>query len=455
MNLVHGVFLIQIKETRAAADHMFFMWPYYPDILAQPVPRYTSYPPATAFTADVGAYQQAEALAAVTAGTALSLYVHIPYCQSICWYCGCNTGRAGRSQRLTSYLDALEAEIALVAKLLGGRGKVARLSLGGGSPNALAPVAFVRLIDQLVTNFTMGAVDISVEIDPRTFNRDWAITLAMTGVTRVSFGVQSFDPDIQAAIGRHQPFEQIETCVAALRTRGIGSVNFDLMYGLPLQTTEKLEQTIDLALTLRPDRIALFGYAHLPDMFPRQRRIDGRMLPDSRLRFDMAALGHDRLTMAGYIPVGFDHFALPDDQLAQAAYYGMVRRNFQGFTDDASTVVIGLGASAISLFPDRIVQNEKNTGRYRDQCQMGHLAGSRGVMRDTETQKRARMIEALLCCGATRLDETCLTPENHAKLAHYAARHLIRIDNGFVHLAENAVPYARHVAAALAAGCPV
>ncbi|MDZ7587637.1 MAG: oxygen-independent coproporphyrinogen III oxidase [Parasphingorhabdus sp.] len=428
------------------------MWPYYPEILAQPVPRYTSYPPATAFTADVGAAEQAEALNAVAPGTPISLYVHIPYCQSICWYCGCNTGMAGKAQRLHAYLDALEAEIALVARLLGGRGKLGRIAFGGGSPNAIEPLAFVRLVDLLVTTFAAGDTQIAVEIDPRAFTLDWAMTLAIAGVRRVSFGVQTFDPEIQAAIGRIQPVEMIETCVAALRARGIVSVNFDLMYGLPMQTSEKLEQTLDHVERMKPDRIALFGYAHLPEMFPRQRRIDASTLPDAKVRFDMAARGHERLVAAGYQAIGFDHFALPHDSLATAALKGAVHRNFQGFTDDDSRVVIGIGASAISVFPDRIVQNEKKSGPYRESCAAGQLAGSRGIKRETEAQRRAAIIEDILCTGEAYLDQHIISPAAKTTLEQFAANGLLQIDGKTLRLTESARPYARYIASTFDAG---
>ena len=425
------------------------MWPYYPDLMERPVPRYTSYPPATAFCDSVGSEAQAQALNAVGPGTPLSLYLHIPYCQKICWYCGCNTGAAGRTQRLTAYLKALEGEIALVAKLLGGRGKLHRIAFGGGSPNAIDPVDFVRLMDRLVTIFGSGtAPDISVEIDPRAFSPDWAMTLAITQVSRVSFGVQSFDPAIQSAIGRIQPVAMIETCIAALRARGIKAINFDLMYGLPGQTVAALDQTLDDVVRLQPSRIALFGYAHVPQMFPRQRRIDATALPDAAARFDQAAFGHERLVREGYVAIGFDHFALPDDPLAKAAASGSVRRNFQGFTEDQAQVMVGLGASAISLFPDLIIQNEKNPGAYRDRIAASHLAGARGVVRGAEDQARARVIEQLLCQLRAVPDPTLVDPHLEQALAQFRARGLVEQKGQALHITEQGRPYARTIAAA-------
>lgn len=423
------------------------MWPYHPELLEKPVPRYTSYPPATEFTPSVGVAQQIEALNAIEAGTPFSIYVHIPYCNSICWYCGCNTGLAAKEHRLQTYLEALEAEITLVGKLMGGRGKLERIAFGGGSPNAIKPVAFVRLVDRLTTLFGGNDVDISVEIDPRSFTLEWALTLAVSNVRRVSFGVQSFDPEIQAAIGRIQPVEMIETCVAALRARGISSINFDLMYGLPLQTMEKLDATLDDVLRLRPERIALFGYAHLPSMFPRQKRIDATSLPDARMRFEMAAHGHDRLVAEGYVQIGFDHFALPGDSMAKAAASGRVRRNFQGFTDDNCDVVVGLGASAISLFPDRIIQNEKRAGPYRDALEAGRLAGARGTWRDADARKRARIIETLLCQGHAEFSDPQDMVPIKAALEKFACAGLVTCEEKGIRLTDDGLPYSRHVAA--------
>ena len=426
------------------------MWPYLPELIARAVPRYTSYPPATAFAADVGQAAQAAALGRVAPGTPLSLYLHIPYCQQICWYCGCNTGAAGRSHRLAAYLAALEEEIALVARLLGGRGKLHRIAFGGGSPNAIEPIAFVRLMDRLLTIFGGhgAAPDVSVEIDPRAFSEAWAMTLATSQVTRVSFGVQSFDPNIQAAIGRIQPREMIEACVAALRHRGITQLNFDLMYGLPHQTIDRLDATLDAVIAMRPSRIALFGYAHVPQMFPRQRRIDAAALPGSAERFDQAAHGYDRLVREGYVAIGFDHFALPEDPLAKAAAHGRVRRNFQGFTEDQADVMLGLGASAISLFPEAIIQNEKNAGAYRETIAQGHLAGVRGVRRQPEDRQRAAVIEQLLCQLRAIPEPGLIDAALEADLARFAELGLVERAGGVLRITDQGRPYARTIAAA-------
>ena len=233
------------------------MWTYHPDLLARPVPRYTSYPTAVEFTERVGAAHYEQALDGMAPATPLSLYIHIPYCEQICWYCGCNTGAANRKQRLTDYLTALRSEIALVARRLGGRGRVQHIAFGGGSPNAIAPVEFVRLLDRIMTVFDCSHPEISIEIDPRNFDAEWALVLASSNVSRVSMGVQTFAPHIQQAIGRVQPLEQIESAVMALRMRGITSINFDLMFGLPGQSVGDLDATLGHAIRLAPSRIAL------------------------------------------------------------------------------------------------------------------------------------------------------------------------------------------------------
>ncbi|MBN8843716.1 MAG: oxygen-independent coproporphyrinogen III oxidase [Sphingomonadales bacterium] len=422
------------------------MWSYHPDLLARPVPRYTSYPTAMEFTEAVGPDDYGRALDRVEAATPISLYVHIPFCEQICWYCGCNTGAAGRKQRLADYLAALRAEISLVAKRLGGRGRVQRIAFGGGSPNAIAPVELVRLLDLMLTLFDAHHPEVSIELDPRGFSAEWALVLAAARVTRVSLGVQTFAPHVQQAIGRIQPLSHIERVVAALRLRDIDAINFDLMYGLPMQSLADLDATLDEAIRLSPSRIALFGYAHLPNMIPRQRQIDATDLPDQRLRFEQAQLGYRRLTDAGYIPIGFDHFARADDALAAAAREGRVNRNFQGFTEDDAPVLIGLGASSISKFPDLLVQNEKRAGHYRDLVGEGRLAAARGVRVDPAQQRRAAHIRDILCAGGMTVDRAEMEAVRTA-VARFEHMGVVSWDDRRLSISSDGLPYARHVAA--------
>jgi len=422
------------------------MWPYHPELLSRAVPRYTSYPTAAEFHDDVGPADFLGALDRIGRDEAVSLYVHIPFCHEICSYCGCNTGRASRTQRLATYLEALEREIDFVADRLDGRGKVERIAFGGGSPNAIEPVAFVRLVDQLTTRYGIARPTFSVEIDPRSLDRDWIATIRTIGIQRVSLGVQTFSPTIQTAIGRVQPSEMIESAVDSLRGAGVSSINFDLMYGLPGQTIADLENTIERTLFLGADRIALFGYAHLPSMFARQRRIDSTTLPDAAARFAQAAAGHEAFLAAGFQPIGFDHFAKPGDALAQVAREGRMRRNFQGFTDDRSRQLIGFGASAISEFPDLLTQNEKASGYYGMMVRAEGCAVRRGVARDADARRRGALIEQLLCFGRARPAPNLLQTALPA-LAPFARAGLVRIERGWVTLTPDALPYARSIAA--------
>ena len=279
------------------------MWPYYPDLLARPVPRYTSFPTAAEFSGEVGAAELDSGLRAAQGD--VSLYLHIPFCSQICWYCGCNTSRTNKSERLTSYLDSLHREIALVGARLDGQARVRRIAFGGGSPNAVAPLDFVRLVDTLTLQLPLYQPVLSIELDPRTLTPDWGTVIRCIGITRASMGVQTFAPHLQAAIGRIQPEAQIVRGTQLLRAAGVTSLNFDLMYGLPGQSEADRADTLERTIALEPERIALFGYAHVPHLISRQQRIDASALPDQAARFRMAWLGAERLAAAGYEPVGF------------------------------------------------------------------------------------------------------------------------------------------------------
>lgn len=428
---------------------------YLPALAARAVPRYTSYPTAAEFAGAVGAGDQGAALDAIAPGTPVSLYLHIPYCEQICWYCGCNTGAIGRPQRVDIYRTAIEAEIATVAARM--RGRVTAVHFGGGSPNALSPEAFGGLCASLREAFDIAPdADWAAEIDPRFFDRPHALAFARAGIGRISVGAQTFSPMVQAAIGRLQPFARVASAIAEARAAGIGRINLDLMYGLPGQSLDDIAATIAAARQLAPDRVAMFGYAHLPAMLPRQRRIDGSALPDATARFWQRALAHDLWVEAGFDAIGFDHFARPGDSLAEAARTGALRRNFQGFTDDQATTLIGLGASAISNFDGAIVQNEKHVGRYRMLALDGRLAGSRGVMRDAADIAAGDLIERLLCDG--RVDAAAIaarhgmTPEQLCHdpdtLDDLVAAGVIVREGWRIAVTDSGAPYARIAAAA-------
>lgn len=431
------------------------MYRYLPDLAARSAPRYTSYPTAVEFHGGVGAAEQRLALDNVGEDERVSLYVHVPYCHQICWYCGCNTSSAGKASRLSSYVAALMAEIGTVGGLM--RGRVGAIQFGGGSPNALEPEAFAGVMAAIRERFDVADdAEIAVELDPRTFNAGYAAMLAAQGVSRVSLGVQTFADHVQRRINRIQPCRSIADAVRDLRHAGIRHINFDLMYGLPEQTADDIAETIAAVLRLRPDRVAMFGYAHMPRLIPRQRAIEDAALPDPEARFAQSVLAGELFTAAGYQAIGFDHFALPEDSLAIAATEGRMRRNFQGFTDEAGSAVIGLGASAISQFDDLIVQNEKNIGRYRLRVGNGGLAGARGVARMPDARLRGAVIERLLCDGAVDVKAVAqamdMAPERligvWAALRDYADREIVFAQGWRLTIAPWARPYGRLVAAA-------
>ncbi|MFN3868652.1 MAG: oxygen-independent coproporphyrinogen III oxidase [Hyphomicrobiaceae bacterium] len=361
---------------------------------AAPVPRYTSYPTAPHFSASVTSETYAAWLAETAPGTPLSLYVHIPFCKEMCWYCGCSTKVTQRNEPIARYVGALEKEIATVAGLLKGGHRVTHIHWGGGSPSILEPDDIRRVANALKTSFTFASdAEFAVEIDPRGLGEDRIAAFAEVGVNRVSIGVQDFAEAVQVAINRMQSFEQTEFVVDQFRAHGVKSVNIDLVYGLPHQTRSTLEQTLQHVLTLKPDRIALFGYAHLPARITHQRLIDEAALPDMTERFAQANRATNRLSEAGYVTVGLDHFALPTDSLAA----GNVHRNFQGYTTDEAAALIGLGASSIGRLPQGYVQNATPVADYERRVGNGGLATVRGHAMSVDDNVRGLVIERLMC----------------------------------------------------------
>ncbi len=361
---------------------------------AAPVPRYTSYPTAPHFGGDVGAGEYVALLERLRDTSNLSLYLHIPYCHELCWYCGCNTKAVKRYEPVAKYAAALEREIAMVAAHLQGPRRVTNIHWGGGSPNVLSAAHIRMLSDALRTHFDVaGGAEIAVEIDPRTLSIPQVAAFTDTGVNRVSFGVQDFDPTVQAAINRIQPFDMTRRAVELFRDRGVASVNVDLVYGLPHQTLATAERTVRQVLRLSPDRVAAFGYAHLPSRLKHQRLIDARSLAGPVERFELSELIAEMLTGAGYVRIGLDHFAQPTDRLAGR----QVTRNFQGYTTDKATALIGLGASAIGRIGDAYLQNATPAGEYIACMDAGRLATARGLMLDLEDRLRGFVIERLMC----------------------------------------------------------
>jgi oxygen-independent coproporphyrinogen-3 oxidase len=370
------------------------------------VPRYTSYPPATVFSAGTGAGFHAECLAGLDPKVPVSVYLHIPFCERLCWFCACRTQGTQTLAPVAAYLDTMRAELALIKKTLPVGVKMERLHWGGGTPTILPPDLIRRLAGDVYEVFpTTDSFEFSVEIDPSLIDNDKINALAEVEMNRASIGIQDFDPEVQAAIGRDQSFEQTRDCVDQLRLGGIRSLNFDLVYGLPKQTMESFERTVAKALTLEPDRIALFGYAHVPHMSKRQKLIDEATLPGDMERFELAEMAANEFACAGFEAIGIDHFARPGDGLSVAQANGSLRRNFQGYTADGCETLIGVGASSISRFAQGYVQNAAATAAYSGRVNVGELAGIRGHRHSDDDLLRARMIEMLMCDFAIDLGE--------------------------------------------------
>ena len=373
---------------------------------ANPVPRYASYPTASHFHAGVSNATYLGWLGNVPAATPLSLYVHVPFCDRSCWFCGCNTRQVLRYDPVASYLVGLHREIETVAQALDGRGHVKALHLGGGSPSMLKPEDLLAITARLQNLFvTADDIEVSIEIDPHDMTEDRYDAFAAAGVTRISVGVQDFDTKVQRAINRFQSVEDTRAVVDGMRARGVTSVNLDVLYGLPHQTLETVTRTVDLALAMRPDRIALFGYAHVPWMKTHQKLIDESALPGVVERYRQSQLAAARITAAGYEAIGIDHFALPTDSLAVAARAGNLHRNFQGYTTDGAPALIGLGASAISSLPQGHVQNVTATDDYLRTIADKGVAVARGIAFDDEDRLRGWVIERLVCDFAVPVAE--------------------------------------------------
>ncbi len=373
---------------------------------SKPVPRYTSYPTAPHFHAGIGDAEYAGWLKALPAGTDLSLYVHVPFCDRLCWFCGCHTKQVLRYDPIAAYLPFVHKEMETVAGLAAGRGRAIALHLGGGSPSMLRPDDLIALSSRVRALFDAGTgLEFSIEIDPNDMTPERYDAFAAAGVTRISVGVQDFDPRVQQAINRLQSFEQTRDVVEGMRRRGVASVNLDVLYGLPFQTLGSLQRTIELALAMNPDRLALFGYAHVPWMKTHQRMIDETALPDAaeRLRQSTAAAG--QIEAAGYVAIGIDHFARPDDPLAIAAEAGRLHRNFQGYTTDDAPALVGIGASAIGNLPQGYVQNITATGQYMKAIEERGLAVARGIAVSPEDRMRRWVIERLMCDFRISIDE--------------------------------------------------
>jgi oxygen-independent coproporphyrinogen-3 oxidase len=395
--------------------------------LALTGPRYTSYPPATEFADTVGPREAAAELRRLgETGAALSLYAHLPFCRSLCWYCGCNVVATRDRSRGSAYVDTLLTELAMVQRAVGGRPRVTEIALGGGSPNFLYAADLTRLVAAIDRDFAVSAdARRSIELDPRDTTVDQLDALAAAGFRSLSIGVQDFAPEVQVAIHRMQSVESTRALVDDARQRGFTDLNLDIVYGLPGQTPASFAATLDAVIAMSPDRIALFGYAHLPDRRPHQLLVvrDTR-LPDLHERAALLLAAVDQLTAAGYVHVGLDHFARPGSAFAIAAREHRLDRTFQGYVERRADAVIGVGATAISTSDHLYWQNAELAGWNRALA-AGELPVARGVALDDEDRVRRRAITRLMCDG--ELDLADLEPELGAAATDHFARELTEL----------------------------
>lgn len=416
------------------------------------VPRYTSYPTAADFTSMVGPADHSVWLGKLGGEESISVYLHVPYCREICLYCGCNTKMAVRDEVVLRYRRALEAEIGLVAGLIEKPPNVARLHWGGGTPSILGLGGLESVLAVLGSHFPLDpAFEQAIELDPRFVTAELADGLAALGVTRASLGVQDVNPLVQAAIGRVQPLSVVESAVARLRLAGIDHLNFDLIYGLPMQTLESIRETCALVSAMEPNRIACFGYAHLPNLKANQRRIDEKTLPSLDQRIDQAELVAGELERRGYVRIGIDHFARRSDSLVLAATSGRLHRNFQGYTDDDKKVLLGLGASSISTFAEGSIQNVSDVPKYVSAIEAGGLASGRGCRIGADDRQRGRIIERLMCDFSVDLSAVAPGTDFSSELSTLVPMiddGLVKLEGARLVVAETGRPVVRVIAAA-------
>jgi len=424
--------------------------------LTRTVPRYTSYPTVPHFANDVGSKRYSSWLEALDPHEPVSLYLHVPFCRQLCWYCGCNMKLASRPEPVAAYAETLRKEIALASAALPRRLKVKHLHWGGGTPTALEPADLARAMACVREHFDFTSdAEIAIESDPRTLTAEMIRTIGRLGFNRASFGVQEFDPTVQKAINRIQPPDMVRDAVDGLRQENVAAINFDLIYGLPHQTVETLTRTIAQAAEMCPDRIALFGYAHVPWMAKKQRLIATEALPGASERIAQAKAAEEALVAAGYQAIGLDHFALPSDPLAIAARTGHLRRNFQGYTTDTADTLIGFGSTSIGRTPSGFVQNLAETGAWARAVEAGVLPVGKGHAFTGQDALRGAVIEALMCFGHADIAEISrrfgAAPDWWAferdALRAFEADGIVRVDGSLVQVTPGGLPVVRTVAA--------
>ncbi|MCU0827186.1 MAG: oxygen-independent coproporphyrinogen III oxidase [Tabrizicola sp.] len=362
------------------------------------VPRYTSYPTAPQFNSAVGAGDFERWIAEIPDGSQISLYLHVPFCRRLCWFCACRTQGTASNEPVIAYVDTLKAELALLQQILPRGVSLSRLHWGGGTPTLMSADLISSLAEAIFNAAPMAqGGEFSVEIDPNEIDDARLDALARAGMNRASIGVQDFDPMIQKTIGREQSYALTRDVAERIRARGVASLNADILYGLPSQTGPRIADSVQKLLTLSPDRVALYGYAHVPWMSRRQQMIPSDAMPTPEERLSLFETARRLFTWDGYQEIGIDHFAKPDDGMARAQRAGRLRRNFQGYTDDPSPVLIGLGASSISRFPQGFAQNDSATAAHTKAIRDGRFSTHRGHRFTGEDTLRGRIIEALMC----------------------------------------------------------
>lgn len=420
------------------------------------VPRYTSYPPANRFQPLETPGVAAEWMEAVPQDSALSFYMHVPFCRRLCWFCACRTQGTKTDGPVENYLRHLKQEIALAAEHLP-LVRAERIHIGGGTPTLMTPKMIAALMTQFDAHFPrMQDAEFSVEIDPTEVDQARLEAFAAAGMNRASLGVQDFDPKVQDSIGRTQSVEQTSTCVSQLRALGVSNINLDILYGLPFQNNITLNATLDKVLALDPDRIAAFGYAHVPWMSRRQALIPEDALPDPRERLELFDIIASRLNKAGYVQIGIDHFVKPHDGLAQALAARRLHRNFQGYTDDANPWLIGLGASSISRYPQGYLHNATSTADYLSRIVDSEFATKRGIEMTPAQHLTAELIERLMCYGRIELDALAHETGHDLSIAHLKLQAiakefptLVTLTGDKLHVDKDAFPMLRILAARL------
>ena len=415
----------------------------------QNLPRYTSYPTAPHFGPMEEAAYRAW-LAEIRPGDMLSLYLHIPFCKELCWYCGCHTAITRNQARLSRYAAGLVAEIGLLAAALPARPPACALHLGGGTPSAIGAKGLRQVMEALRGAFAFTAdAELSVELDPRTLDDDVVALLGAEGFNRASLGVQDMDAEVQKLIGRIQPAAQVESAVRRLHGAGITAINFDLMYGLPGQDTAHVAASARFAAEMGADRVAVFGYAHVPWMKPQQKAIAEEMLPGALARMEQAEAAERALLEAGYVAIGLDHFARPEDPMAVAQQAGVLRRNFQGYTTDRAPALIGLGASAIGALPQGYAQNLPDERAWLGAVEAGRLPVARGLALTEDDRARRAIIEAVMCdleLDLARVPDA-VWRSAEPRLAPLRTDGLVALEDGRLRVTPAGRRFVRHVAA--------